>query len=91
MATSSLSFPHRKKVLRNQFVQPVKTALIFTDSTESILKKLHKTSVHKGDMSSTPSKLDKLKLELRDAIESENFEKAAELRDEIRTLEGGEK
>lgn len=63
----------------------------FSDSVESILKKVHKTSQHKGDMSSVPSKLDKLKLQLRDAIESENFEKAAQLRDEIRAMEGGAK
>ena len=63
----------------------------FSDSAESILKKIHKTSSHKGDMNCVPSKLDKLKTELRDAIECENFEKAAELRDEIRSLEGGAK
>lgn len=61
----------------------------FADSVEGILKKIHKTTEHKGDMSSVPTKLDKLKLELRDAIESENFEKAAQLRDEIKALEGG--
>ena len=42
-------------------------------------------------MSSVPTKLDKLKIELRDAIECENFEKAAQLRDEIREIEGGAK
>ena len=63
----------------------------FSDSVESILKKIHKTSEHKGDMSSVPSKLDKLKLELRDAIETENFELAAKLRDEIKEMEGGTK
>ena len=63
----------------------------FSDSVEGILKKIHKTSEHKGDMSSDPTKLDKLKIELRDAIECENFEKAAQLRDDIREIEGGAK
>ena len=33
---------------------------------------------------------EKLKTELREAIECEKFERAAQLRDEIRAIEGGE-
>lgn len=62
----------------------------FSDSVEGILKKLHKSTKHKGDMASVPSKLEKLKTELREAIECEKFERAAQLRDEIRAIEGGE-
>ena len=62
----------------------------FSDSAEGIFRKLHKSTSHKGDMTPVPSKIEKLKTELREAIESENFERAAQLRDEIRAMEGGE-
>ena len=62
----------------------------FSDSLDSMLMKIHGATRHKGDMSSAPSKIDMLKSKLKDAIETENFEEAAKLRDEIKEMEGGE-
>ena len=61
----------------------------FSDSLDVMLKKMQGSNRHKGDMSSAPSEIDSLKSKLKQAIEIENFEEAARLRDEIKRLEGG--
>ena len=62
----------------------------FSDSLDLMLQKMQGANRHKGDMTSAPSEVDTLKSKLRQAIETENFEEAARLRDEIKKLEGGE-
>ena len=63
----------------------------FGDSVDAILKKIHGSSRHKGDMKSVPSELDTLKSKLKEAVENEKYEEAAKLRDKIKAIEGGEK
>ena len=58
----------------------------FAPVTDRILKQIHKTNRHKTEMPAQPSKLQELSAELENAISSENYEKAAKLRDEIREL-----
>ena len=57
------------------------------------IRKIHGSTQHVGRVPSRYNKLieikrslDKLRLDLQDAVKSENFERAAALRDEIRTL-----
>ena len=65
---------------------------VFQSSMQPLLQKIHSTTVHTGKISGTtpPScnKLDSLKAQLKEAIEKEEYEKAAHIRDEIRELEG---
>ncbi|NLK88456.1 MAG: hypothetical protein GX279_13370 [Clostridiaceae bacterium] len=79
---------------------------VFRDNLIPILRRLHGSAEHTGEMPErTPDvkkadeggqpaeavglsdKIDRLKAELSSAIESENYERAAELRDRIRSLE----
>lgn len=65
----------------------------FRDRLGHIMRKIHGSSLHKGKLPIT-AKDDKLPLmeeerlenELRKAIEAEDFERAADLRDKLRTL-----
>lgn len=65
----------------------------FESSMKPLLRKLHSTTSHigkvygKGNVPSE-SKIDLLKAQLKDAIEKEEYEKAARLRDEIKEMEG---
>lgn len=59
----------------------------FKDSTEELLKKFHRATIHKGDMSAKPSEIERLKSCLSEAVEAERFEDAAVIRDEIRDIE----
>ena len=61
----------------------------FRFSTEELLKKFHGSTIHKGDMSAKPSELERLKSQLKEAVEAERFEDAAVLRDKIRSIEEG--
>lgn len=70
----------------------------FRTQAKSMLQKIHGTSVHaeaKAEEVSAPeaekekkSELDILKDKLKEAIETENYEDAAKIRDEIREKEG---
>ncbi len=72
----------------------------FRTQTKSMLQKIHGTSVHTTEslkVEDTPvpevkkeekSELDILKDKLKEAIETENYEEAAKIRDEIREKEG---
>lgn len=67
---------------------------VFRENLNPILRRLHGSVEHTGkvpekisDCISTTKELDKLRKELADAISSEEYEKAAELRDRIRSLE----
>ena len=67
---------------------------VFSERLEPLLKRIHGNSEHHGK---TPKKMEQsikkynelndLKALLNKAIQSEEYEKAAELRDEIRKLE----
>lgn len=66
----------------------------FGSYTKQILNNIHSTSVHKGKVSAAASEqikikreIEKLKAELKEAIEKQEFEKAAGLRDKIKKLE----
>ncbi|MBG88224.1 MAG: excinuclease ABC subunit B [Verrucomicrobiales bacterium] len=66
---------------------------VFSEGLESMLKSMHKGLKHVGKTPRTviaqdsSRKLEKLKAQLDQAVEEENFEEAARLRDEINSLE----
>jgi protein arginine kinase activator len=67
---------------------------VFRDNLEPILRRLHGSTEHTGkvparmaDAIKTTNELERLKAELAAAVENEQYEKAAELRDRIRELE----
>jgi protein arginine kinase activator len=68
----------------------------FADHLRDLLRRLHGSSQHVGERyvapgvdgeASAASELLELRDQLRRAVENENFERAAELRDQIRVLE----
>jgi Uncharacterized protein with conserved CXXC pairs len=70
----------------------------YSDRIKPILKRLHGNTEHTGKAPSKISKvleasreIDRLKEMLGKAIQSEEYEKAAELRDRIKELEGGQR
>ena len=67
----------------------------FSEGLGVILKDMHKGTVHKGKVPTRAAKaevyrtqLKSLHTELQAAVQSENYEQAASLRDQISTLEG---
>lgn len=65
----------------------------FESSMRPLLKKIHSTTTHVGKVPASGSapaenKIDLLRAELKKAVEVEEYEKAARLRDEIREMEG---
>ena len=71
---------------------------VFRDNLEPILRRLHGGSEHTGkvparlaDEIKTTNEIERLKAELASAVENEQYEKAAELRDRIRELENSGK
>ncbi|MBQ7875879.1 MAG: UvrB/UvrC motif-containing protein [Clostridia bacterium] len=66
---------------------------VFESSMTPLLKKIHSTTNHTGKVYGTSggkseNKIDLLKHQLKEAIEKEEYEKAARLRDEIKEMEG---
>lgn len=66
----------------------------FEDELSDMIQSVHGTTSHTGSvpsrhraMKERNERLKKLKKELQEAIQNENYERAVELRDEIRTLE----
>jgi protein arginine kinase activator len=69
----------------------------FGDRLEPLIKRIHGNTQHTGKVPKRTGgiirvrrDIEKLKYELKRAVENEQFEKAAELRDKIKSLEGGE-
>lgn len=70
----------------------------FKDKIEPLIQNIHGHRRHKGKIPKQQNPLEKVELneieilrnELKDAVEKENYEKAAELRDKIKSLEGKE-
>lgn len=65
----------------------------FESSMTPLLKKIHLTKNHTGKVpgvsgSASENRIDLLKAQLKEAIEKEEYEKAARLRDEIKEMEG---
>ncbi len=65
----------------------------FESSMKPLLRKIHSTTTHTGKTVGTcekpaENKIDLLKAQLKEAIEKEEYEKAARLRDEIKEMEG---
>ena len=65
----------------------------FESSMTPLLKKIHLTKTHTGKVPGTSgnaseNRIDLLKAQLKEAIEKEEYEKAARLRDEIKEMEG---
>lgn len=67
---------------------------IYGDKLKPMLKRLHGNAEHHGKVPavvqkalSASKKVDKLKEELKAAIQNEEYEKAAEIRDKIRNIE----
>ena len=66
---------------------------VFEGSMKPLLKKIHSTTTHTGKVmgitgNAPENKIDLLKAQLKEAIEKEEYEKAARLRDEIKEMEG---
>ena len=66
----------------------------FGEQVTSLLKQIHGTTVHEGkipqmagDENNIDLQLKTLRMELKRSVEKENYERAAELRDKITTLE----
>ncbi len=69
----------------------------FKDKIEPLIQNIHGHRRHKGKSpghhvvkEKEMTEIEKLRKELNEAVEAENYEKAAELRDEIKSLEGKE-
>lgn len=65
----------------------------FSSSMMPLLKKIHSTNTHTGKVpgksgNASENRIDLLKAQLKEAIEKEEYEKAAKLRDEIKEMEG---
>lgn len=65
----------------------------FEKTMSPLLKKIHSTTTHTGKIPGktqgvSENKIDLLKAQLKEAIEKEEYEKAAKLRDEIKEMEG---
>lgn len=68
----------------------------FAGRLEPLLRRIHGSTRHTGKVPQRSRKkyllaqeVDRLRAEMREAVEKEDFERAAELRDEIRKLEQG--
>lgn len=65
----------------------------FSDEIDSLLVQVHGTTVHKGRRPSSavstrkPRSANELRVQLEKAIKNEEFEQAAQLRDQIRSIE----
>lgn len=65
----------------------------FYDRLILLIQRIHGETKHRGKVPGTdlpPPQLSLIRRELREAIDSENFEHAVALRDRIKELEGGE-
>jgi len=69
----------------------------FREQLKPLLKRIHGSGTHLGKAPSSSEglvermrEIEDLKAQLRAAVEQEDFEKAAEIRDRIKCLEGGE-
>mgnify|MGYP003298086663 CR=1 FL=1 len=65
----------------------------FESSMTPLLKKIHLTTTHTGKVMGkagnvSENRIDLLKAQLKEAIDKEEYEKAARLRDEIKEMEG---
>jgi protein arginine kinase activator len=86
------------QIVRDGKVGCAKCYEVFADRLRPSIERIHGNSRHvgkkpKGDIKhdehdEKKEKLDRLRKELSEAVEQENFEQAAKLRDEIRALEG---
>ena len=73
----------------------------FYNELRPSLQRIHGQVQHNGKIASTaetvseeedkPDELESLKMQMAEAVKAQNFELAAELRDKIRELDGGEK
>ncbi|MCL2023875.1 MAG: UvrB/UvrC motif-containing protein [Oscillospiraceae bacterium] len=63
----------------------------FYDQLESTIQRIHGRSIHasKPPAETPQDRITKKKAQLQEAIQVQNFELAAQLRDEIKALEGG--
>ena len=83
---------------RSEFVKTGKPGcancyITFECTMSPLLKKIHSTTTHTGKIpgkasGTSENKIDLLKARLKEAIENEEYEKAARLRDEIKEMEG---
>jgi protein arginine kinase activator len=70
---------------------------VFQDKLRPIIERIHKSAVHKGSCPAniseaykTARRLDTLKAALAEAVRNEEYEKAAGIRDDIKSLEVGQ-
>lgn len=69
---------------------------VFSNGTSAVLRQIHSSSQHVGKIPSKSSadikvkrRLEDLKKKLKEAVAAENYEKAAKLHAEIKSIEGG--
>ena len=85
-----------QEFLDTQFVGCPDCYDTFQDLIEPMIQRIHGSTKHKtARIAAKPhnelSEVDKLKNELNDAVEKQEYEKAAKLRDRIKELENGNK
>lgn len=63
---------------------------VFSDELEPMIKGIHNNTVHvvRDVKEESVSEIEGLRIELNNAVKAEEYEKAAELRDKIKELEG---
>lgn len=94
--TCPLCGSHESDITRSGRVGCAQCYSVFDNLLGQYINRLHGNTSHVGRMPEgyeekykLRSKLDKLKQDMKNAVESQEYERAAEIRDEIRLLEGG--
>lgn len=86
-----------REFLDTQFVGCPECYETFADLIEPMVQRIHGSTKHKAakiasnDTRDELNETDKLKKELQDAVDKQEYEKAAKLRDRIKELENGNK
>lgn len=83
-----------KKIYETGYVGCSECYKEFSSQLENVVQKIHGTNTHRGKIPSrlgttfrVKRDLEELKVQLRQSVEKEEYEKAAELRDKIKLLE----
>ena len=78
-------------IIRTGKIGCAKCYEIFQNELDQIIKSIHGNVTHTGRAPGELGKMNTLKKELKEAINLQEFEKAAVLRDKIKNLEGESK
>ena len=75
-------------IIRTGKIGCAKCYEIFQSDLDQVIKSIHGNVTHTGRAPGEIGKINTLKKQLKETIRLQEFEKAAELRDEIKRLEG---